>query len=284
MKNMQDVKISFPRDEEELFEELNEKTAVLNGGTDVMVKCRTGSFPAERLVSLEKMEGLSGISDEGDSVRILCRTTHHDLMESRLICDSFPLLVKTVYEIGSTQIRNRGTLAGNIVNASPAADGLLALYILNAFVVLKSGTGEKTVRIEDFIKGPGKTVLEKGEYLHSIIIPKISEQYRPYFKKVGQRKAMAIAIASIGAVYKLKKNRIMDIRLAFGSLGPRIIRPHRLESDLRGKVFNPETFLAFSEKIADIVTPISDVRASKQYREKVARNLFIGLCYSNSGT
>jgi len=281
---MQDVKISFPRDEEELFEELNEKTAVLNGGTDVMVKCRTGNFPAESLVSLEKIKGLSGIIDEGDSVRILCRTTHRALMESRLIRDTFPLLIKTIYEIGSTQIRNRGTLAGNIVNASPAADGLLALYILNAFVVLKSNSGEKTIRVEDFIKGPGRTVLGDGEYLHSIIIPKISEQYHPHFKKVGQRKAMAIAIASLGAVYKLKKNRIMDIRLAFGSLGPRIIRPHRLESDLRGKVFNPRTFLAFAERITDIVTPISDVRASKEYREKVARNLLIGLGYSNPAT
>lgn len=274
---MQDFEMVFPRDEEELFEYLDHDAGILNGGTDVMVRARAGRFSARKLVSLDRIDDLTGIVDEGDAVRILCKTTYSAVLASDIIRENFPILIKACSEIGSTQIRNRGTLAGNIANASPAGDGVLALYLLDALVVLHQRNGQKTIRLEDFIKGPGKTVLESGEYIHAIIIPKPGKDTVQYFKKVGQRKAMAISIASMGAVYSLKKGMFLDLKMAFGSLGPTVLRADSIEAIARGLPFNKETAEKLAAMTAAVVSPITDVRASAEYRGKVASNLVIGL-------
>jgi len=274
---VQDFEIFFPRDEEELFEYLDEGSRILNGGTDVMVRSRTGRFPVKKLVSLDKINNLTGIVDEGDSVRILSKTTYSELINHPLIQENYPILIKACSEIGSTQIRNKGTLAGNIANASPAADGSLALYLLDALVVIHHKGGQKTIRLEDFIKGPGQTLLESGDYIHSIIIPKLAENATHYFNKVGQRKAMAISIASMGAVYSLKKGMFLNLKIAFGSLGPTVIRADSIEAAARGMPFNEDTAEKLAAMTAAVVSPITDVRASAEYRGKVASNLVIGM-------
>ncbi|HOO33814.1 MAG TPA: xanthine dehydrogenase family protein subunit M [Thermotogota bacterium] len=274
---MLDFEILFPRDEEELFEVLNSDSRILNGGTDVMVRARLERFPVAKLVSLDKIEDLTGIVDEGNAIRILCKTTYSEILNHPVIRENFPILLKACSEIGSTQIRNRGTLAGNVANASPAGDGSLALYLLDALVVIHHRNGQKTIRLEDFIKGPGRTLLEPGEYIHSIIIPKLTENTVHYFKKVGQRKAMAISIASMGAVYSLRKGMFMNLRLAFGSLGPTVLRADSIEAAARGMKFDEATAEKLSAMTAAVVSPIGDVRASAEYRGKVASNLVIGL-------
>ncbi len=267
----------FPRDEEELFEQLDDNSIILNGGTDLVVRNRVKGLDATKIVSLDKIKHLDRLIDEGDALRVLARATYSQILSHDIVKSQFPILQKTLREIGSTQIRNRGTLAGNIVNASPAGDGVLALYLLDALLVLRSKRGEKTVRIDNFIKGPGQTTLEKGQYLHSIIIPKCPNQSVHYFKKVGQRKAMAISIASMGAIYTLKKGMFLNLRMAFGSIAPTVFRVDEVEAMSLGMAFNEETATILSEKAKTLVKPISDVRASAEYRKEVAGNLVIGM-------
>jgi len=271
------IELVFPRDEEELFEQLDENATILNGGTDIVVRNRVKGLDASKLVSLNKIQNMDQIIDEGDALRILSKATYSQILSYEVVQREFPILKKALREIGSTQIRNRGTLAGNIVNASPAGDGVLALYLLDALLVLRSKRGEKTVRIDNFIKGPGQTVLEKGQYLHSIIIPKCPNKSVHYFKKVGQRKAMAISIASMGAIYTLKKDMFLNLRMAFGSVAPTVIRADEIEAMALGMTFNEETANILSEKVKNLVKPISDVRAGAQYRKEVVGNLVLGM-------
>src|SRR6056297_2222950 len=274
---MSNVEIVFPRDEEELFEQLDEQSIVLNGGTDIVVRNRVKGLNAKKLVSLDKIKNIDHISDEGDALRIHAKTTYSKILSNEIVKRDFPILVKALREIGSTQIRNRGTLTGNICNASPAGDGVLALYLLDALLVIYSKKGEKTVRIENFIKNPGQTTLEKGEYVHSIIIPKCPNNATHYFKKVGQRKAMAISIASMGAIYTIKKGMLLNLKMAFGSVAPTVIRADEIEAMALGMPFNEETASILSQKAKQIVKPITDVRASGAYRREVAGNLVIGM-------
>lgn len=271
-----ELEVFFPRDEEELFETLSPETKIINGGTDLMVRKHLNRLDAKRLVSLDKMEGLRKISDEGDSFRVFARTTYSDIL-NHTACEEFPVLAKAIREIGSTQIRNRGTLTGNVVNASPAGDAVLALYLLEAMIVIHSKNEQKTIRIDNFIKGPGKTVLEPGQYVHSIIIPKAGKGSTHYFKKVGQRKAMAISIASMGAVYTLKKGMFLNLAIAFGSLGPTVIRAEKVEAKALGMPFNEQTLSTLAQIASNTVKPITDVRASAQYRKEVAGNLIISI-------
>ncbi|NCU33278.1 MAG: xanthine dehydrogenase family protein subunit M, partial [Candidatus Moranbacteria bacterium] len=174
----------------------------------------------------------------------------------------------------STQIRNRGTLAGNVVNASPAGDGILALYLLDAVLeIVKKDNSHKNIRIIDFIKGPGRTSLTVGEFVRSIKIPYMGRNYRSVFRKIGQRKAMAISIASMGLLIEKKGKMISDVKIAFGSVAPTVLRITEMEQEAFGRELNTETAEMFSEIVYRSVTPIDDVRASADYRRKVCRNL-----------
>ncbi|MFP4461320.1 MAG: FAD binding domain-containing protein [Thermotogota bacterium] len=274
---MSDFKLIFPRDQEELFEQLDENSMILSGGTDLVVRNRVKGLKASKLVSLDKIKDMDKITDEGDAIRIFAKATYTKILSHELVRKEFPILEKTIREIGSTQIRNRGTLVGNIINASPAGDGVLALYLLDAFLVIRSQRGEKTVRIENFIKGPGQTTLEAGEYVHSVIIPKCANHNVHYFKKVGQRKAMAISIASMGAIYTLKKGMFLNLKMAFGSVAPTVIRADEIEAMALGMDFNEETARILSQKAKTLINPITDVRATSEYRKEVTANLVIGM-------
>lgn len=271
------MEVVFPRDEGELFENLNSDSKIINGGTDLMVRKHLNRLDAKRLVSLDKMKELEKISDEGDSFRIFAKATYSDILNHQPVCEELPVLAKAIREIGSTQIRNRGTLTGNVVNASPAGDGILALYLLEAMIVIHSNSEHKTIRIDNFIQGPGKTTLKDDQYVHSIIIPKGTKESTHYFKKVGQRKAMAISIASMGAIYTLKKGMFLNLAMAFGSLAPTVIRAEKVEAKALGMVFNEQTLSTLATIASNSVQPICDVRASARYRKEVAGNLCLGM-------
>jgi xanthine dehydrogenase FAD-binding subunit len=139
---METLRIAYPETEKAFLESLNEESAILNGGTDIHVKIRAGKWPYTRLISLERIESLKGISEEGKYVRIRCRTTFSELLAHPLIQEHFPLLWRASYEVGSNQIRNRGTLVGNVVNASPAGDGILALSVYDAWLEMWARKGQ----------------------------------------------------------------------------------------------------------------------------------------------
>jgi len=155
------------------------------------------------------------------------------------------------------------------MNASPAGDGLLALYLLDAKLEISNGD---IIDVDEFVTGPGQTVLPKGEYVKSIHVPKFKWDHH-YFEKVGQRNSMTISIVSVGWLIKCGNGNIDDFRLAFGSVAPTILRLKDVEEFTKGKKIDEELVRSLSTMVKERVTPIGDVRGSAQYRKKLCSNL-----------
>ncbi len=259
-----------PKSEEELLKEMkDEGTYLMSGGTDLLVKIRIGKVKPKKIVSLSKIPSLKFIRENSEELIVGATVTHAELLEYKALKEEFPILFDAMYTIGSPQIRNRGTLAGNVINASPAGDGLLALYLLEAKIELSNG---KIVEIEDFVTGPSKTALKKGEYVRAIHIPK-SKWDIHYFEKVGQRNAMTISIVSAGWLIKCENDKIKEMRIAFGSVAPTVIRLRDVEEFAKGKKITKEFVDEISKMVKNDVKPIDDVRASAQYRQKLSSNI-----------
>ena len=259
-----------PKTEEELVKELNdENTYLMSGGTDLLVKIRIGKVKPKKIVSLSKIPTLHFINETDDELIVGATVTHTDLLEHSPLKEEFPILFDAIYTIGSPQIRNRGTLVGNVVNASPAGDSLLALYLLEAKIELSDG---KIVKIEDFITGPSKTILSSNQYVRAIHIPK-SKWDIHYFEKVGQRNAMTISVVSVGWLIKCEGDSVKEMRMAFGSVAPTVIRLRDVEEFAKGKKITKEFVDEISKMVKEDVKPIDDVRASASYRKRLSSNI-----------
>lgn len=248
-------------------------TAILCGGTDLVVKMKSGLVNPKRLLDISDLEPLREIREDGGKIFIGAATTESELLESPLIQQRLPLLAQVLSKLGSVQIRNRGTLGGNLVNASPAADSAVPLLLYDAEVVLQSTDGERSLRVEEFLLGPGKTALKKGEFLREIVIPVPRGDYTPFFHKVGRRKALTIAIASVGALLRKNVDTIEEVRLAAGSVAPTPIRLRRVEERIIGQSLTAELIEEARALTADSVSPITDIRASADYRRAVTADL-----------
>jgi CO/xanthine dehydrogenase FAD-binding subunit len=248
-------------------------TAILCGGTDLIVKMKSGLADPKCLLDISDLEPLREIRDEDGRICIGTAVTESELLESPLIEQRLPLLTQVLYKLGSIQIRNRGTLGGNLVNASPAADSAIPLLLYDAEVVLQSTDGERSLQTEEFLLGPGKTALGKGEFLREIVIPVLHGDYTPFFHKVGRRKALTIAIASVGALLRMNGGTIEEVRLAAGSVAPTPLRLRRVEERMTSESLTPELIEEARVLVADSVSPITDVRASADYRRAVTADL-----------
>jgi len=248
------------------------------GGTDLLVRSSAVRRNEGSLVCLERVEGLSGVSESDGAVRIGACTTHGELMAGGLIRERFPLLREAVRHIGAPAVRNMGTIGGNICTASPAGDSLPALHILDAEVELHSAKGRRRMPLGRFILGPGLTALEPGEVLTAVWIDKDQGFNFHHFEKVGQRKAMAISVASMAFAARLNGDGIVArARCAFGSVAPKVFTSQVLDAFFAGKPLNEETLGAAAALVREGVSPISDVRASEEYRRTVAGNLLMRL-------
>lgn len=230
------------------------------------------------MVCLERVEGLSGVSESDGAIRVGACTTHGELMADGLIKERFPLLTEAVRHIGAPAVRNMGTIGGNICTASPAGDSLPALYILDAEVELHSARGQRRMPLGGFISGPGLTALEPGEVLAAVWINKDQGFNFHHFEKVGQRKAMAISVASMAFAARLDGDGVVvRARCAFGSVAPKVFTSRVLDDFFAGKTLNEETLGAAAALVRAGVSPISDVRASEEYRRAVVGNLLMRL-------
>lgn len=241
---------------------------VVAGGTDVMIKKRTepGLLPDFKsdVVFINEVKELKNIERDEDYIYIGAACTYSEVYENELIPDSF----RTVIDgIATPAIRNVGTLGGNICNASPAADMLPLLYALEAQLIVESKAGERTISIEDFIVGPGKNSLKKDELLTCIKVP-INKYNLFYYKKVGARKAAAISKISFAAFVSVSARKIDDVCIAFGSVGPTVVRVKKGEEEI--KKLNLDKALKLYESS---ITPIDDQRSTAVYRKKVSINL-----------
>jgi CO/xanthine dehydrogenase FAD-binding subunit len=246
---------------------------VVAGGTDQYVRYRNkeGVPPnlGEHVLYLMGIGELSFIRKEVDHLAIGATATlssilNHDLTPS--------LLKQAIRQIGGPGIRNMGTLAGNIANASPAADAVSSLVALGASVTLQSLSSERIILVEDFILGVRKTALGSDELITSILVP-----LKPWnvetFRKVGGRKADAISKVSFCGLAKWNQGKLVDIRIALGAVAVKVVRDAAFETSLLGEKLNRLDAEAVASHYAASIAPIDDQRSTKEYRHEVAENL-----------
>lgn len=242
------------------------RAKVLAGGSDLIVKMKAGLEKPACLVSLKRLHELKGIRHEaGVGVRIGARVTHNELVTSPVLGLWFPSIPAAAASMAGYQIRNVGTVGGNLVNAVPSADLPPILLALNAKVKLVGAAGARTVPIEEFFVGPGKTVLVPGEILTEVIIPE-QEITGSHYLKFGLRKADALAVVGVAAAVKMQGDVFADVRIALGAVAPVPLRARAAEDALRGKPATEENFAAAGKLAVQAAKPITDIRGSAEYR------------------
>jgi CO/xanthine dehydrogenase FAD-binding subunit len=267
----------FDRLEQTLSQLNKEDCVIIAGGTDVMVlhKSRRGVPPKipKPIVFIDHLFELKQVYQNQKDLHIGACCTYSELLDNPLIPIALKKAIKT---IAAPAIRNRGTLGGNICNASPAGDTLPLLYVYNAKLLLRSVNGDRVVAINDFIQGPRRVQRFHNEILVEIILPSVFEDGSYIvFEKVGNRNADAIAKASFAGFIRISKERIDDIRVAFGAVGPTMVRSIDIEKKLIGKPI-PLSDADITSIVADfekIIKPIDDQRSTAVYRKTVALNL-----------
>jgi len=259
---------------EELLANLDKPGAmVLCGGTDLVVKMRSGLLSPELLLDISDLPELREIRNIGSKIEIGAAVTQSELLASEIVRERLPLLITVLSQLGCVQIRNRGTLGGNLVNASPAADSAVPLLLFDAEVILTGSQGERQLAVKDFFRGPGKTALSNGEFLRAVLIPLPNPKLSPLFHKIGRRKALTIAIASLGALLHVEGDLIQEVRLAAGSVAPTPIRLRRVEERANGKRVTASLIEEARKLALQSVSPIDDIRASADYRRTVIADL-----------
>lgn len=245
---------------------------IVAGCTDYFPGLATGQID-DNVLDITRLAGFRSVSESPDGWRIGAATTWTQMVKADLPA-AFNALKTAARQVGSIQIQNRGTIAGNICNASPAADGVPPLLVLNAAVEILSQDGVRTVPLKDFITGVRKVGLSEGEFVSAILVPPISERATSAFLKLGSRTHMVISIAMVAAVVELDAGRIVSARLAVGSCSPVAQRLTALEERLVGLTVDEvrQADFAADDALAPL-TPISDVRGSQEYRIDVAAEL-----------
>jgi len=243
------------------------------GGTDVMVLYGAGKLPARRLVSLWNLPELRRIDVRDHEVTVGAGSTYTDLRENAVLRTEFPLLAAAASWTGGIANQNRGTLGGNIVNASPAADSLPALLVYEADMVLVSARGERRVRSVDFHTGYKKTLLAPDELVRCICLKRQFHDYFSYPRKVGARNAQAISKVCVAALGKSSDRGMEDVRIAAGSVAPVPVRLWQTERLLRGQRIT-SALVAEARKVSvGEISPIDDIRSTAAYRSAVLANV-----------
>jgi len=243
------------------------------GGTDVMVQYSAGKLPARKLVSVWNLPELRGVEVRSEEIQIGAGCTYTELRKHEIIERDFPLLSSAARWTGGIANQNRGTIGGNIVNASPAADSLPALLVYEAELILVSVRGERRVPYTNFHVDYRKTRLAPDELLQALLLKRRFSGYYAHARKVVARSAQAISKVCLAALGKLANGAIEDIRLAMGSVAPVPLRLSATELALRGKRIDRPLIDFAKTTAASEVRPIDDIRSTTRYRAAVAGNL-----------
>ena len=243
------------------------------GGTDLMVLLEAGKLPHQNYVNILNLKELRGIEFNAGFVTLGALTTYTEVQEHAVLRAEFPMLCQAARETGGIAIQNRGTLGGNIVNASPAADSPPALLAYDAELLLISTQGERTIPYSAFHTGYKQMEIRRDELIRAIRLPRTTKPLTHYYRKVGTRKAQAISKVCFAAVAQTTESRIARVRIALGSVAPVPIRCHRTEQALENRPLNNETIEAALQTLATEIAPIDDVRSTRDYRLRVSLNL-----------
>lgn len=245
------------------------------GGTDVMVQYAAGNLLARKLVSIWNLPELRHIEVGSDEIRIGAGCTYTDLRRHEVVGRDFPLLTTAARWTGGIANQNRGTIGGNIVNASPAADSLPALLVYEAEVILVSVRGERRVRYVSFHTGYKKTLLAPDELIRAVCLPRQYSGYVSHARKVGARNAQAISKVCIAALGRVRNGVVDDVRIALGSVAPVPLRLRETERVVNGQRIHPDLLRTAKEAATSEIRPIDDIRSTARYRAAVAGNLVV---------
>ncbi len=247
--------------------------SLVAGATDLIPLVRVGRWRPGLVVDITHLEALRYIKAVADGLEIGALASHAELIGSTLVQQHAPALVEAAASVAGPQVRTRGTLGGNLCTASPAADTVPALLVLDAQVVLASLEGERRLPLAEFLTGPGQTALKPGEMLKSVVIPSAPPGAGMAFEKLGKRKALIISVVNAAALLAAEGGRIQDARLALGAVAPTVVRCPEAEAFLVGREPVDSTFAEAAHLIQETIRPIDDVRASAAYRRVAAEGL-----------
>jgi len=244
------------------------------GGTDLMVLLEAGKLPHKKFLNIWKLAELRGITVSSAHVTLGALTTYAEVQRHEILAREFPLLCRAAAETGSVATQNRGTLGGNIANASPAADSPPALIVYDAEIEIVSAGGARWAPYAAFHTGYKRMNLHAGELIRAIRVARPRGAWKQYFRKVGARRAQAISKICFAGAGRLEAGRIAEVRIALGSVAPTVLRTVRVEELLRGQRPGDAALLpAAQETLSAEIAPIDDMRSTGRYRRNVARNL-----------
>lgn len=244
------------------------------GGTDVIPQMRDGRFQAGALVDLSRLHGLEAIERVDGQIAIGSLATYTAILNSPLLREHAPFLTQVSGVVGGVQTQNRGTLGGNIANASPAGDTLPVLLALDAVVDLVRVSGERSLALADFLRGPGQTALLPGEIIRRVRFAPLPRDAQSLFMRLGNRRGMLISVVSAALVLEMEDgDRVRDCRIALGAVAPTAIRCREAEKMMPGQRVSVALIEAVATAAAAACRPIDDVRASAAYRRHGVRVL-----------
>lgn len=243
------------------------------GGTDVMVLLESGKLVHRNYVDILNLNELKGIEITDAHVTLGALTTYTEAQANAVLSQEFPMLCQAASETGGLAIQNRGTLGGNIVNASPAADSPPALLAYDAEIELVSANGSRWIPYREFHLDYKKMDLRADELLRSIRLPRTHGTLKQYYRKVGTRKAQAISKVCFAGVGRIEDGKFADVRIALGSVAPVPLRCIQTEGVINGLAANADAIVKAKAQLAREITPIGDIRSTADYRLRVALNL-----------
>jgi CO/xanthine dehydrogenase FAD-binding subunit len=243
------------------------------GGTDLMVLLEAGKLPHRKFLSIWKFAELRGIEVSSESLSIGALSTYTEIQGNAILQREFPLLCRAASETGSVATQNRGTVGGNIANASPAADSPPALMVYDAEIELISAKRARRVAYRDFHTGYKKMLMHDDELIWRIHLNRALKRDKEYYRKVGTRKAQAISKICFAAAASIERGRINDVKIALGSVAPTVLRAAETEKILTGEKFSSALLKTAQETLSHEISPIDDMRSTAVYRRRVAQNL-----------
>jgi CO/xanthine dehydrogenase FAD-binding subunit len=261
----------------DLLSQAEGKAKIIAGGTDLVIGLRNGDHTPQFVIDVTRIAELRKVEEKNGTIAIGAAVTHSEISSSSIIKKYGKVLSDAASEIGSPQIRNLGTIGGNIINASPAADTIPPLMVLNAVGRVMSKEKKREVPLRQLFKGPYETNLKPHELLAQVIFQKLPSDMRSSFLRLARRDAMATARMSVAIVLHMekKKNRIEDIRIAVGSVAPTPQRFAEVETFLKGKAPDEEVLRKASLMVSETMICQSGIRPSTSYKRPVVEALFV---------
>ncbi|MBI4345941.1 MAG: xanthine dehydrogenase family protein subunit M [Elusimicrobia bacterium] len=245
----------------------------LAGGTDFMVSWNMGLLNGRTVLDLSRLVEWSRIRVSTEAARLGALVTHSQIQEHPILAKQFPLLVGACATIGAAQIQNRGTIGGNLANASPAGDTFPALAVYEAVVLAASAGGRRRLPLSELFAGVKKTTLAAGELIEAVELPYPGKPARQFFRKIGTRAAQAISKTVGAGLLWTRAGKIADCRIAFGSVAPTVRRLKAVEEFVKGKRLGADLAREAAARVERDISPIDDLRSTRAYRLAVSANL-----------